>query len=730
MHDFYSKKIKIFIYSLFLILLSFIISYENNLFCFKTINIETHFSSLLLSKAHAIETPTPFEFQLFWNFYEENHTNENPVKENKKYEILTLKLTSQNDYYTYAPNQEGVYPTKLHLANIEETSSVYTLPTHLILYPVGKKKADPFNPNIEIFAYEGSQYIFLVFPENFLESYPTSSHNLVENLELIFTFLACTSEHCLPREEIITLDLHKVQLSQLKNLNKEVFFEEFQTLFSDMQRMQSNAETKPMPFQKKISENNILEKETSKIPPKRQRETHPESLEAKEDQKQNTPIHYEFNPQALNTSLEVESLYKALLFGLLAGFILNFMPCVLPVIGLKIRSFLQSKQEDCTKEVIEKRLSSFREHNLFFGFGILTWFLVLGFLLGVLGFSWGQIFQNPALVLTLTLFIFAMSLSLFGIYHLPIFGTKIAHILDGKQNTTLHTMDGAEIKNKISKKPIQNSSGKFSAFASGLLATLLATPCSGPLLGAVLGFSLTQPLPILLTIFLAMGFGMALPYFLFALRPSLVHFMPRAGNWLNNMEQILGFFLIATSIYLFSLLPNSWQMPALILTFLLAVSCTIWGKIGSFHSKGRKKILIGFLCIAIVLVPYVFLFQAKETKVWLDFTPHTFKERLGKELLILKFTADWCPTCKVLEHTVFTAKNMQKLSRKTSSDTTFLYVDLTEFEDSKQNLLKALNSVSIPLLAIFPKGDRAHSPIIIRDMYTFNQVEEAIQLAQ
>ena len=426
-----------------------------------------------------------------------------------------------------------------------------------------------------------------------------------------------------------------------------------------------------------------------------------ENTQNKELKKENIPNDktYTFSPRPLNNALEVSALYKALLFGILAGFILNFMPCVLPVIALKVSAFLSSNQDD------EARSKAFREHNIFFASGIITWFMALGLLLGLAGLSWGQLFQSPLIVLTLLVFIFSMGLSLFGIFHLPILDLRIN-----------------------SSNPHIKQNEKLQAFTAGLMATLLATPCSGPLLGAVLGYSLTQSIPILLIIFFSMGFGMAMPYLFFAINPRLIRFMPKAGNWMNTMEQILGFFLMATSVYLLSILPTDWHIKSLIILLLVASSAYAWGKWGSFHSSGIKKIFISLACITLILLPSSYILKDKEENVlWENFTYESFDTLLGKETLLLKFTADWCPTCKILEQTVFTKKNMQDIAEDYAIR--FIYVDLTQFDEEKQALLKSLDSVSIPLLAVFPKGDLSKQPVIIRDLYTLTQLKEAIRIA-
>jgi len=650
--------------------------------------------------ADAMESP--FHYESTWAKYND-------------YIILNLTLHATEGNYTYAPNQEDVYPTRftLYVKSLQE-NAIKDVP---ILFPIGIKKADPLNKSVQIYVYEKSENIFMLFPSTFAPL----------DADLDISFLACSAVRCQPLKAIFPI----FNTKNVQEANTFPWFGEFEKRFIAMQnndKTQVNLGNLPIKIQQKIhsvsiattanpslkntdTDSNLqnttntdfdidaLRASISQNTSPKPRDSETQKIQNDDTQKSQA---YAFSPRPLNSSLEVSSLYKALLFGLIAGFILNFMPCVLPVIALKVSAFLGSNQDEKT------RRKSFREHNTFFALGIITWFMALGLLLGFAGLSWGQLFQSPLIVLCLLIFIFAMGLSLFGLFHLPILDIRTTH------------------SNVNNVKVEQN--GKLQAFISGLLATLLATPCSGPLLGAVLGYSLTQSMPVLLTIFLFMGLGMALPYIFFAINPSLIRFMPKAGNWMNAMEQILGFFLMATSVYLLSILPSDWYIKSLIILLLVAFSAYIWGKWGSFHSAGLKKLFIALTCLTLIVVPSSYLLKEKEQNIlWENFNGESFNEFLGKEMLLLKFTADWCPTCKILEKTVFTKKNMQNIG----DDYTlrFISVDITQFNEEKQNLLKSLDSVSIPLLAVFPKGELAKKPIIIRDLYTLKQLQEAIDLA-
>ncbi len=609
----------------------------------------------------------------------------------QNYLVLNLQLEFNADLYTYAPSQKDVYPTALKLYSEADLTSQSVQ----ALYDAGVFKADPLNPRVKVRVYDDKQNIFILLPPE-IEQF---------NGELEFSFLACSSVSCAPTTLKVPFKIpHNLEL-----LNNIAWSNDFLSRFNSadnskllqpvaIHSFKTASKVNSLPLKiadnsaSAISQNNNLEDfsayDLSNL-----------SLNAGNS---STLQDFSFEPRALNNALEVSSLWKALLFGLIAGFILNFMPCVLPVIALKINFLFKSEQDKI------KQIQNVKEYSFFFALGIMLWFLVLGLLLGLLGFSWGQIFQSPGIVLGIMVFIFAMALSLFGVFHLPIIN-----------------INSSMINNP--KKSLENK--KTSAFITGLFATLLATPCSGPLLGAVLGYSLTQSLPILLTIFLSMGLGMALPYLIFSLYPNLTKFIPTAGNWTNYLEKALGFFLMGTSIYLFSILPINWHTFSLILLLCTALSLFIWGKWGSFHATGLKKILLSILCLIIFVSPLnLFVSNDEEIVFWNNFDLAEFNSSLGRETILLQFSADWCPTCKVLEKTVFATENMKELVE--DYDFKAIYVDLTQYDEVKQRLLHSLDSVSIPLVAIFPKGEGASSPIIIRDLYTFNDLIRAFELVK
>lgn len=409
-----------------------------------------------------------------------------------------------------------------------------------------------------------------------------------------------------------------------------------------------------------------------------------------------SPAAWRMTPRFHAPELEVTGLGKALLLGLLAGLILNVMPCVLPVVSLKLGTFLRATGEGDEDE----RRAHFREHNLLFAAGVLSWFVLLAVILSTAGLAWGQLFQRPGVVYGLLLLVFTLGLSMFGVFTLPVLDLKAAG----------------------------TGSPRMQAYTTGIVATLLATPCSGPLLGGVLGWAFRQPPAVLGLVFVAVGTGMSLPYLLLAARPSLVRFFPRPGMWTGVVERVVGFFLMATSLYLLSILPAEWLWPTLVVLLVTALAAWVWGEWAGYEASTRQRVLVR--CAAVLLVAgsaWLSLQPGPPPVHWEPFSVKVFSSRLGREAIVADFTADWCPNCKLLERTTLTDANMRDWAARYG--VRLVRVDLTRDNPEAMALLQSLGSSSIPVVALFPKGLLARSPVVLRDLFTPAQMEQALTQA-
>ena len=562
--------------------------------------------------------------------------------------VAVLWLTPAPGYKTYGndPGETGL-PTRVQAML---TPQGVPLP---VLYPPGKPARDIFEADKTVNVYAGPTPVFILLPDPLPEGFGVDAR---------VTLLACSDSSCWP-------------------LSLENSFSSREV--PDPPR----ADSRPWwPLLESLvnSGSGVVQATTG--------EPEPAPGEA--------PEKWSFTPRSPHPALEVDNILKALPLALLAGFLLNLMPCVLPVACLKLSGLLATCREG---DANCDRFAVIREHNIYFALGVVLYFTALALILGLAGLAWGQLFQQPGLILGAAVVLFSMGLSLFGVFHLPVVDLKF----------TAH----------------HGRSPKAQALVTGLLATLLATPCSGPFLGGVLAWTLMQPVPVVMAVFVGIGVGMASPYLALALRPELVRFVPRPGDWMIHLEKIAGFVIMATVLYFLSILPSGLLLPALAALLATAVACHVWGAWTNLNQSALTRWSIRAAALALTVAACIWALSpaAPKDAGWAAFSPAAFDKALGKEYLLLDFTADWCPTCKALEKTVLTPDKLAALRERYGF--TAIRVDLTREDPAAMALLRALGSASIPVAALFPKGDGAQSPVVLRDIFTAAQLERAMDEA-
>ncbi|HMF12129.1 MAG TPA: cytochrome c biogenesis protein CcdA [Gemmataceae bacterium] len=319
----------------------------------------------------------------------------------------------------------------------------------------------------------------------------------------------------------------------------------------------------------------------------------------------------------------VEGIATALGFGFLAGLILNVMPCVLPVVSLKIYGFVQQAGEDRDRV---------RFLGLAFGFGILVVFVVLAALAAFAGLGWGQQFQKPAFLVAMVALMVAFSLGMFDIYMI-----RLPGFVSNVEAATAH------------------QEGVFGSFCKGMLATVLATPCSGPLLGATLAYAFSQPPMVIFAIFAMIGVGMAFPYVLLSLNPAWLRFMPKPGEWMNTFKEIMGFLMLGTAAWLLWQRRANGELVFWTVAFCIFVSFGLWlygrwsnsldSQLKRFAAPIAALVLIalgGFFCFGIMYDPARAATQTTLTGNWQTFS----KEKLAAlqkegKTVIVDWTAEW-----------------------------------------------------------------------------------------
>ncbi len=594
-----------------------------------------------------------------------------------------------------------------------------------VLYPTGREIMDPLTPGQRVRVYEGRAPVFVRLPQEYLD----------RDLVAAVSLLLCSDRNCLPYRGGVEFRVDSAALGGLPRADEQPWAEDLRAARPAVQGASARQEGGALSASPRVGEKGSATTATTDAPgtigptpnaaasqEQGDRVTIPFGKGGRSVPLPGMPdaqaaanatdgaggvvsappgaIHWNFAPRYLVPELEVSGLGKALLLGLLAGLLLNLMPCVLPVISLKLSGFVAVAGLGGD----DARKAHFREHNLLFAAGIMAWFLLLAFILGGAGLAWGQLFQRPGVVMGLLVVVFGLGLSMFGLFTLPVLDLK-AVATTGATGTT--------------------GTGRAQPFFTGLVATLLATPCSGPLLGGVLGWAFQQPPEIMAFVFTSVGLGMALPYLLLAARPGLVRHFPRPGAWTGTLEQLVGFFLMGTALYLLTILPDAWMMPALVSLLAVAFAAWMWGRWGGLDATPRRRAAVRFAAPVLVAAAVWLAFAPSAPPArWEPFEPAGFRAMLGREMLIVDFTADWCPNCKLLEQTTLSDDAVSEWAQRYGAR--LVRVDMTAESPEAQALLRSLGSSSIPVVALFPKGILSASPVVLRDLFTTGQMEQGL----
>ena len=395
-----------------------------------------------------------------------------------------------------------------------------------------------------------------------------------------------------------------------------------------------------------------------------------------------------------------KSIYLIILAALMGGLILNFMPCVLPVLILKINRIIS---------IEDKNIYNMRFNFLLTILGIISSFILVAFITvfiknitGQVG--WGIQFQQPIFLLFLIFILIIFSLNLFG---------KIQFNLPNKFNTNINKYLG------------KKSNGV--AFFEGALATLLATPCSAPFLGTAVSFALSSNFYITLLIFIFLGIGMSLPYFIFICFPSLVNFLPKPGKWMNYLRYILGLGLLLTAVWLsyvcvsiIGLSIFSYFISSLVV-FLLII----------YRLYLRRKYLV---LIIIILSGNIYIssntvfldyeFSYSEQEEWLKFDNQELQELINQgNKVFVDITADWCITCKVNKLLVLNSKEFKNLMK--SNKIILMKGDWTRPNEEINKFLQKANRYGIPFNALYHSS--LSNGLVYSEILSLKEIKDSLQ---
>lgn len=416
------------------------------------------------------------------------------------------------------------------------------------------------------------------------------------------------------------------------------------------------------------------------------------------------------------------SLLMNLALAFVGGLLLNIMPCVLPVLTLKLYGLVE--QADVGRAEQRKAGAAYTAGILVSFLALAAAILVLRIAFGV-EVDWGFQFQYPPYVAALATVVFAFGLSLFGVFEIPAFGVGAASEAAGRE-------------------------GPVGYFFTGVFATLLATPCSAPFLGTAIAYAFTAPAPVLVGIFAMVGLGLAAPFLLIAWVPAAYRLLPRPGAWMDGFKQLLGFTLIATTVWLVGVLMTqigpdrtTWFLAFLV---FVALGCWAFGRIGGLGSSGPRQLAGVATGLGITAAGAVFLLDLAPAEAaatcddgevrtsldfadevpWQPFTEERVAALAGRPVFI-DFTADWCLSCKVNERVVLETAPVR--AAMAEHGIVPLKADWTRRDPTITEWLRRHNKAGVPFYLVLPADPEA-APIALPEVITPKMVIEAFAAAR
>lgn len=399
---------------------------------------------------------------------------------------------------------------------------------------------------------------------------------------------------------------------------------------------------------------------------------------------------------------------STLLYAFLGGLILNLMPCVFPVIGIKIMGFVNQAGEARGKIIA---------HGITFTLGVLISFWVLaGIFIAVRAggetLGWGFQFENPATlyVLAIVFLIFAMNMS--GIFE---FGTSAMSLGQGAAQ----------------------KSGLAGTFFSGVLATIVSTPCSGPFLGTALGAVLTLPNFSTWLVFTFIAIGLSTPYLLLSAFPKAINMLPRPGAWMETFKQGMAFLLygaaaVMLSFYAGTVIKNesmgsNTHLLATLALVIVALGVWVYGRWSAPHRSKKSKWAGGIIAATLVFGGSWLGFPRESELVWETWSPARVAEaQAAGDTVYVDFTASWCATCQT--NKIFAVNRKPVVERILKDDVVLLKADWTDFDPEITAELARFQRNAVPFNLVY--GPAIDEPLILPEALTPDIILDALDNAQ
>ncbi len=403
-------------------------------------------------------------------------------------------------------------------------------------------------------------------------------------------------------------------------------------------------------------------------------------------------------------ALDKMSFGGLLLFAFIGGLILNIMPCVFPVLGIKVLGVVQQAGGDKRQVVL---------HGLAYTVGVLICFWALGGLVVALGKTWGFQLQSPSFVFGLCAFFLIFGLNMAGVFEIGASAVGVGSNLQAK-----HGLGGS--------------------FFSGLLATVVATPCSAPFLGTALGQAVTLPGTQAMLMFTMIGLGLASPFLVLSAFPNLVSALPRPGAWMESFKQGMSFLLFGTVVFLAWVLTGMVEgLPMLYLLFglvVVAFGCWIYGRWSLPHKPARTRTIAVILTLLSVGGGLEVGWPKVEKKAastgdhiengltWEAWSPEKVADlRAAKKAVYIDYTAKWCFTCQVNKR-IYSDTGLQKLIA--DKKVVLLKADWTNEDPRITKALSELGKAAVPVNVLYAPDQK--EPVILPELLSVDNVSAVL----
>lgn len=429
------------------------------------------------------------------------------------------------------------------------------------------------------------------------------------------------------------------------------------------------------------------------------------------------PVHVEAGPVKAGTPAAPQPAPQAtsknlglmLVFAFLGGLILNLMPCVFPVLSIKILGFVSTPRNE------KARLPW---QGLAYTAGILVSFWVLAGTLialraGGQRLGWGFQLQSPGFIAVLSVFLFAFALNLAGVFE---FGSSFSNVGSG----------------------LAQKEGLSGSFFTGVLATVVATPCTAPFMGSAVGFALSQGALVAMLVFTMVGAGLALPYLILSIEPSLGGVLPKPGRWMETLKELVSFPVFATVLWLTWVFGMQVGMDGLFRLFggLLLVGLAAWVA-GRWFGSGLARSIAALIVAAALAVSLsgahvsaeapveVSSSAAQEGLEWEKFSREKIDSyRAAGRPVFLDFTAAWCVSCKVNELLVFRSSEVRSELRRRNF--VLMKADWTTYDPAITQTLADFGRSGVPLYVIYP-ADRGRNPVVLPEIINAGIVLQSLK---